>query len=73
MINEKHGIAKILEQIIEHAEAFDTGSWDFDKWSLVKSYWKALMTPCLAPLTVRAHHHCETPARTGGTDNTIHM
>lgn len=73
MINEKQRIDKVLEEIIKYAETFDTGRWDFDTWSFVKSYWKALMTPSHSPLTLRAHHHCETPARTGGTGNTIHM
>lgn len=72
MINKKHGIAKILEEIIEYAEVFDTGSWDFDMVS-AKSCWKALMTPCHARLTARAHHHSETPAGTGGIGNTVHM
>lgn len=34
MISKKHGIAKMLEEIIDYAEAFDIGSWDFASWSL---------------------------------------
>lgn len=64
MTNEKHGIAKILEEIIEYAETLGF-------WHMVSC--QILLEGFNDPLTVRAHHHCETPARTGDISRTIHM
>lgn len=35
MINKNHETDKMLAEIIDYAETFDTGGWDFDTWSLL--------------------------------------
>lgn len=35
MINKNHETDKMLAEITDYAETFDTGGWDFDTWSLL--------------------------------------